>query len=792
MTQEDTITSKPIQTLSWADKIKNNKRWFRNNADYAISQANFDRTGEGGRKDYDTLYQVYNNQFPMKWFEHVTDPLSAKVAAHKAFPAKVRPVTIIRTNIDLLMAEYPRRPFIYTVNNLGEGGYNAYTTALNDKMHASIEAYFTEQMLAQMSPEQVQENQGKPAPVPEEIQKQFHATYKDAIAIKAQKWVRRALREYNVRTKFLKMFKDWLIVGEAYSYKGMEYGSFCYEHISPKSIFFIKSDETDYIEDADTVVVRRSMTVSDVVDRFYEELSKEDILNMEQNASSKSPESFYNTLKSASVNGLVDVYHITWKARKKLVILHRVDQETGEEEEIEVDESYPVERELGEWVEVLWPNEIYETWRIGPDKYVRMQAIEVQRNEMNNFSACKQPYNGRNFSSTHATNISVMEIGIPFQIMYIIVTRTLELTIAKSKGKIMLIDHAAIPNEGDWDEEKFFYYAEALGYGLLNRNQIGVDKSWNQYQVMDMSLFENIKQLIDLQNYFKQQWDDVIGINRQRKGQTYASDLVGVNERATFQSTIITDMIFNLFEEFTEKELQGIIDFSKFVNVDGVKSMWNDDVHGNMLLEIDPNTYCNAELGILIESSSEAIALKNKMEATVTAMLQNQVKPSTIATILKEQSISELETKLKEIEAIQASVDESTAKGQQEAEAAADARKEKFEKLAAMLKTDFMNEEYDRKEDIEMLRGEFNTLTFKDGDSNANGIPDVMEVQKHQLDRERLESDNNNKSADRAAAAQVDSNKTALKNKELDLKEVQSQRDGVIKRQQAKKAKTTK
>jgi hypothetical protein len=492
------------------------------------------------------------------------------------------------------------------------------------------------------------------------------------------------------------------------------------------------------------------------------------------------------------VNGLVDVYHITWKARKKLVILHRVDQETGEEEEIEVDESYPVERELGEWVEVLWPNEIYETWRIGPDKYVRMQAIEVQRNEMNNFSACKQPYNGRNFSSTHATNISVMEIGIPFQIMYIIVTRTLELTIAKSKGKIMLIDHAAIPNEGDWDEEKFFYYAEALGYGLLNRNQIGVDKSWNQYQVMDMSLFENIKQLIDLQNYFKQQWDDVIGINRQRKGQTYASDLVGVNERATFQSTIITDMIFNLFEEFTEKELQGIIDFSKFVNVDGVKSMWNDDVHGNMLLEIDPNTYCNAELGILIESSSEAIALKNKMEATVTAMLQNQVKPSTIATILKEQSISELETKLKEIEAIQASVDESTAKGQQEAEAAADARKEKFEKLAAMLKTDFMNEEYDRKEDIEMLRGEFNTLTFKDGDSNANGIPDVMEVQKHQLDRERLESDNNNKSADRAAAAQVDSNKTALKNKELDLKEVQSQRDGVIKRQQAKKAKTTK
>lgn len=776
--------TKPLQTLSWSEKIKDKNTWFKQNVDYYISRAAFGT--DTNPRDYDTLYEVYNNKFPTKWFDHVTDPLSAKVPAHKAFPAKVRPVTILRTNLDLLMAEYPRRPFIYTVNNLGEDGYNNYIAALEDKIHQAVEAYFQQQLAAQMSPEQAAQQGDQPAPVPEEIQKQFHATYKDALAIKGQKWMRRALREYNIRGKLLQQFKDWLIVGEARSYKGLSHGTFQYERISPKDLRFGKSPSSDFVEDSEWQVCRRLLTVADVVDEFYDEMSKEDIQDIESQAQFRSPQTFFNTIKGyANTDGLIEVWHACWKSRRQVKILHYPDPQTGEEQEMEVDEDYPVDKTMGEWVEEIWPNEGYEGWRIGPDKYFRLRPIPVQRNAMNNCSQLKMPYNGRNFSDTEADNISVMEIGLPFQIMYIIVTRTLELCIAKSKGKIMLIDHAAIPNEGDWDEEKFFYYAEALGYGLLNRNQIGVDKSWNQYTVLDMSLFDSIKQLIELQDHFKQQWDDVIGINRQRKGQTYASDLVGVNERATFQSTVITDMIFNLFEEFAEKELQGILDFSKFVNVNGVKAMYNSDVYGTELVDIDPNTYCNAELGLMIESSAEAISRKNKMESTITAMLQNNASPSTIAEIVLMDNVAEMRTKLKEIEELQRKVEEQNAKNEQEAEAAADQRKKDFAKYQSMLNTDYMNEEYDRKEDLEMIKGDFNTYTFKDGDSNANGVPDAMEVAKHQLDREKFEAGVQQQNADRALKQQSEQNKMAMKDKELRQREVQSRR-------QARKAATKK
>lgn len=774
-TEETGYQGKPIQTLSWAEKEANKKSWYKKNADFYIKgSSRFGKIVEGnGQRDLGQLYDAYNSKFPLNWFKHITDPLSAKVPAHKAFPAKIRPVTILRTNIDLLMSEYPRRPFIYQVENLGEGGYNNYLESLNNKLQGVINNYFNQQFQQSLAGQpQDPNNPPQPPPLPDEIQQDFQKNYKDAIAVKCQRWLNRAMKEYKIKSKLLKQFKDWLIVGEAYSYKGLLHGSFVYERVSPMMIDYDKSDETDMIEDASWVVARRLMTTADIVDRFYEDLKKQDILTLEKGNMAQSPEAFYNYLteSASTVNAdKHDVYHAVWKGRKEIKIIHYFDPETGEPAQKNVDEDYPVGDE--EVAESIWVNEVYETWRIDKDLYLKMGPIAVQRNEMNNFSACKLPYNGRRFSDTHSVNISPLEIGIPFQIMYIIVTRALELTIAKSKGKIVLIDQNVIPNQGDWTEEKFFYYAESLGYALVNRNQIGVDKTFNQYQVLDMSLFDNIKQLIELQAHFKQEWDDVLGINRQRKGQTYASDLVGVTERATFQSTVITDMIFNLFEEYVETELQGIIDYSKFVNVDGVKAMYNNDMYETELLEIDPNTYCNADLGISVQNSSEAIGMKNKLEGTVTAMLQNKVRPSTVAEVIRAVNIPDLIAKLKQIEKIE----DDLARQQQQDEAKmqedADARKEKFLNIENELKTKYMNAEYDRKEDIELIVADAATLTFKNGDSDANGIPDAMEIDKRRLEREKLEADNAHKNADRSLKQTDMGIKAGQKDAEIRIKD---------------------
>ena len=786
---EVTSSGKPLQTIPWNDKVKDSGKWFENCCNYYIGVSRFyGRTRSNDSRDLKVLYDVYNAKFPTDWFVQHTDPLSAKDPKHRQFPAKIRPVCILRTNLDLLMAEYPRRPFIYQVNNLSDDGYSKYQEELKSTVTNNIMEHFKTMLTKQMMQEGLLTEDGQPASeeamqqvqqrldsleLPQSIKEKFSSSYKDAVAIKGQKWMKRIIAESYFRQKLNKCFKHWVIVGETYSFKTIENNQLIYRAVSPLMIDYDKSPEEDFIEDGEWVVFEDFITVSDAVDRYYDELKEENIKKMEQTTIYNSPTHLYDHLSTTletSRGNKVRVLHVIWKGKKKWGMVTRINPETQEVEQIEVDEDYKIDKDT-ESVEWHWANEIYECTKLSHDIYLRKRAFPFQRNSMSNFSKTKLPYNGRKFSDTHSQNVSVMEIGLPLQIMYIIVTYTLERTIARSKGKIVLLDQNVIPRDEGWDEEKFFYYSEAMGYGLINRNQIGVDKSYNQYQVLDMTLFDSIKQLIELQQHFKNEWDDLIGINRQRKGQTYASDLVGVNERATFQSTVITDMIFNLFEEWVERELQGLLDLTKFLAIDGVYKIWNETDLNTEILEIEPTEYCSADLGIMVQSSAEAIAIKNKMEANVQAMLQNNVKPSTILNLLKSQNIAELESKLLNIEAIQAQAEQQAARSKEEAEAAADERKKQFMEYQELLKRGSMHEEYDRKEDIENIRGTFSTFTYQTGDVNNNGIPDAQEVGKLTLDREKYMGDLQDKREARLHEAREKEKDRSLKKEEIASKE---------------------
>lgn len=754
--EQVTSTGKPLQAVPWADKVADNGAWFEKCADYYIGISRFyGRTRSNDSRDLKVLYDVYNAKFPADWFSAQTDPLSAKNPKHKQFPAKIRPVSILRTNLDLLMAEYPRRPFQFLVNNISDDGYSSYQEQLKKTVNNNIVKRFQLKLQQDMMAEGLLSEDGQPASeeaaqqiqerldaleLPEQIEERFRGSYKDGLAIKGQKMVKFMTGTSYFRQKLNKCFKHWLITGEVYSYKTIEHGEFVYKPVSPLMIDYDKSPEEDYIEDGEWVVYEEYRTVSDVVDSYYDELKKENIDKLETTTIYNSPTHLYDHLSSTletSRGNKVRVLHVTWKGKKKWGVLTRLDPMTGEPQQIEVDEDYPVDKET-ETVEWFWGNEFYETTKISHDLHVRKRAIPFQRNSLTNFSKTKGPYNGRKMSDTHSQNVSVLEIGLPIQIMYIIVTYNLERTIARSKGKIALIDKNAIPTGDGWDEETFFYYSEALGYACLDRNQVGVDKSFNQYQVLDLTCFDQIKQLIEYQQHLKQEWDDLIGINRQRKGQTYAADLVGVNERATFQSTVMTDMIFNLFEEWVERELQGILDLSKYLAVDGVAKLLNNTDLGMELLEIEPTSYCNASLGLMMENAADAIAKKNKMESYATQMLQNKVKPSTIFKILNSDNMAELHSMLIHIEEMEAKALQSQSQSEQEAQAAETERVQAFETFRELLKRATMHEEYDRKEDLEEIKGTYNTFTFQDGDANDNGVPDAAEAAKILLEKEKL------------------------------------------------------
>lgn len=788
-------TGRPLQRIPWAQKMEDSKHWFKQNVEYYISLSNFNFDGTGPtRKDLRLLYQVYNNQFPQKWFNHITDPLSAQDARHKRFPAKMRPVTILRTNLDLLMGEYPKRPFVYQVVNRGEDGYNRYTDALKTSTQSNLTQHFVAEMQKQAQAQGTPTNQIPgldQIELPPSLKERFNSTYKDAIAIQGQRWLDRALAEYNIQDEFLRMFKDWLIAGRACSYKGILHGTLKYERISPLNLDYDKSPDTIYIEDGEWAVCRRLYTLSDIVDYFYEQLKDEDLHDLENRSQYKSPFAFYQYLQDTynrdTFTGKIPVYHVVWKGKKKIKIVSFPDPITGEIQEQEHDEDYIANKEIGEKVEEMWVNEVYEGWRVGDNIYPSLQPIPVQRNEMNNLSSCKLPYNGRNYSDLHTENISVLELGLPFQQMYMIINYILEKTIAKSKGKIMQIDINSIPKKDGWTEEKFFYYSEAMGYQMINRNQIGVDKTWNQYHVLDMSLFDQIKQLIELKNNYKQEWDDVIGITRQRKGETAPSDLKSVTEMGLMQSSVITDMIYNFFEEFTEREMQGILDYSKFVNIDGVKSIYNNEDFGSELMNIDPNTYCYAELGIKVSKSTKELAVLNQLKQQLEPLIQQGANASTILEIIQAKNVAELKMKLKTIEDMQAAMSQNEQQSEAQQAQEADERKKEFAQFEHALGLDTISAEWDRRDQNTMIKGEYDVRKMGDIDETEEGGIETAIIEKT-----KVLADINHK---RDKLAQEDRNSQreySMRKQELDAKVAADKQKAITDRIKARKPSSSK
>lgn len=752
-TQQPEISSgKPLQTIPYAEK---NKEWRKQNVAYFIRTASVNLQGQGfaqqGNATYDEVgtvadwYDWYNNRIDSKLFDYVTNPLNATKQQFKAFPARIRNLNILRPTIDLLIGEYSRRPFKFDVINLdGDGAYNSF---LEEREKA-----FKKNLTTRIA-EEVKRQQGDPSaqnmPDPATFIDAFNGSYKDNLAVTGYKALRQIIAELKLREKFKQQFKHWCIAGSVASIKGIAHGDIYFENVSPKWTSVNKAPATFNYEDGSDLVFKFRMTVADLIDMFYEDLKEENIAKLEANEDTYRRGLFqFFTTKGNQDESLAkcDLYYTTWISRKKIGFLTYSDPLTGEPQKMEVDELYVPDTAAGESVEWTWVNEAWEGWRINDDIYLGIRPCDVQRNEMGNLSACKLPGNGRRFSDLESKNVSVFMLGMPYQIMYMILNYRIELLIAKSKGKILLLDKNTISDDEEHGDEKVFYYAEALGYMLLDRSQDGVDRMWNQYGVQDMSLFNGISELIKLAQYYKGEWEEMMGFTRQRKGDINSSDGLGTTNEAIFRSSVITDILFSTFDDYVNSELQGLHDLSKVAWANGKRGHYVRDDGQTELLNIDPEVYCNSNLGIFPQIQSELAPKLEMMKNQVNAIAQRKdVKLSTIADIIFTDSYAEMKEKLKKAEAIEQAIAAQNAESEHERNVELEQIKRDYEQFQHQLELEKIDKEWDRRDNNEYIKAEVapkpegTDSVLDTGKIEENAQRRLETLSKFSLEREKLQ-----------------------------------------------------
>jgi hypothetical protein len=718
-------------------------------------------------RDVRLFYEAYNNRLPDSYFRYVTNPLNSSNSEYTNWPARLRPYSIIRPNVDLLEGEYERRPFAFAVkvhnadavNHIQEGIYKDILGALEQQFINSL----NEQGQQTGLPSQ-------PYEPPAKIKAAYASNYRDKRAEMGEAALNIIIDQQHLEEKFKRLFRDWLIAGECFTYKGVRGNQLTYERVSPLDLDYDKSPDCEYIEDGSWAVRRMYLTPAEVTDNFYEYLN-EDELDLIEDQNGHLAFRAVGTGSQATLRDDRDlrrtkvvVFHVVWKYLTKVGILSYTNPITGELEEIEVPETFKADKEKGEEVTWYWVNEVWEGYRIGAgsgaaDKsiYLGIQPVPGQRNTVNNLSECKLPYNGKRFSDTHSQNISIVEMGMSYETLHRILHFQMEKTIAKSKGKIILMDQNAIPKKHGWDEEKFFYWADATGWALIDRNQPGADKNFNQYTVLDLGLYQHIENLISLMTFVKQEWDELLGITRQRKGQVKASDTAGGTQTAVDQSTVISEKVFSRFEEFVRAELQGLLDVSKTAWSDGFQAAYQGDDQRTAILQIDPGEYIEMDMGVYISRSARDLANLEMVRQQVQSFAQNGANPSTIVDVVQARSLSKLKAVLQEAELKSMEAANAAAQSEQDSMERLEMIRGQFEQLKGLVEERLIHVKYDREEDLEMLKqsGE---------DQNPDPVIDPSGAQKVALDDQ-------NKKREITLKERSEQIKARQKDRELDLKE---------------------
>ena len=687
---------RPQQKTSYANKIANNHEWARRCIDYYGA---YDQTfNEGEKEKQRKRRHWFNSEFDRADFEKIVNPLNSIKQEFKQWGADLRPFNIMRPIIERLASEYRKRPMGYTIDVNNPDAVSKHEQDMMNEIKMSIRQQFANEVNKQLG-DPSGEQTGIPTQqqeTPQEIRERY-VNMRDGRAVEGTHALELLINETHAKQLWFDGMMDWLLYGDVVTLKEVQYETLDYRKFP--SYLCGWDSTTTFIEDGEYCWSREFKPISWVVDSFYDELTEEQINTLENSTQyGYNPNNPFNS----NTGGTIDVLHVAWRAFTKIGILTYYDPETGEELTTEVPEEYVASE--GESIEWRWINEVWEGYRLDGRIYIRMRPIPYQRRRMDYISSAKLPYNGRVYSNDYKNRISVASIAIPYQILYLSVMRQMELTLSKNKSKVLLIDKNVIPHNDGWDEEKFMYYGQALGYLFINRNQIGADKSFNQYSVLNMSTLDEVNYLIQLATWVEQQLKNTFGITPGREGQFSAKEGTGQRETEMFQSAVISEELFARFDEFLERELQGILDVSKYCFRNGKRAKFVGSDLRTKILDVDPANYSSIEFGVKVSTDPRTMETMKRMQQAVHAFAQNGASPTTILEVLDAQNASMLKEALEKMDAKLQQQQQMQGQQQQQLQQAQAQAAQQQSQQDHQEELEKINLEYDRKLELEQVK----------------------------------------------------------------------------------------
>lgn len=686
----------PPQQLPFSKK---NKKWRKQICDWADSKTFFNYSLVRKSVIHKKInYDLLNGKLHMNDMEMVLNPESIQAGF---ISDRIQHYPIMNSKLNVLRGEESKRVFDYRVVITNP---NSISEVENNK----------KQELLQKLQEWVSNTSQSEEEASRELEKigdYFTYEWQDMREIRANSLLNHYVKELSLPLLFNQGFMDAMTVGEEIYQCDIVGGEPIVTRVNPLKIRVFKSGYSNKIEDADIIILEDYWSPGKVIDTYYDVLTKKDMeyiekmpdhvgqaatdsmdniddrygfVNNNMIGDEISTEGFFwdplsgydgvtNSLLPYDIAGNLRVIRVYWKSRRRIKKVKSYDPQTGEEIYNFYPETYVIDKDNGEEEQIFYINEAWEGTKIGTDIYVNMRPRVIQYNRLSNPSRCHFGIIGSIYNLNDNRPFSLVDMMKPYNYLYDAIHDRLNKLIARNWGSLVRLDLAKKPK--GWDVEKWLYYAKTMGLAVedsFNEGNIGAATgklagALNNASsgIIAASDGNQIQQYINLLEFIKMEMSEVAGITKQREGQVSSRETVGGVERATLQSSHITEWLFVIHEDVKKRVLECLLETTKIALKGRSKKFQYILSDSSMkIMEIDGDEFAEADYGLIVDNSNGAQELSNKLDVLAQAALQNQA--LSFSTIMKLYNSSSNAEKQRLVEKDERNIQERNVQAQQQ------------------------------------------------------------------------------------------------------------------------------
>lgn len=687
----------PPQQLPFSKK---NKKWRKAHLDWADSKTFFNYSLVRKSVIHKKInYDLLNGKLHMSDIELMLNPDSIKAGF---VPDRIQHYPIMNSKLNVLRGEESRRVFDYRVIVTNP---NAISEIENNKKEELLQNL--QKLMADTSKSEEEFNQEL-----EKLNDYYTYEWQDMREIRGNAILNHYVKEYNIPLLFNNGFMDAVTVGEEIYQCDIVGGEPVIERLNPLKVRIFKSGYSNKIEDADIIIIEDYWSPGRVIDTYHDVLSKKDIeyienipdhigqasidsmdniderfgyVNNHMVGEEISTDGFYfdpfnlfsdsisNSLLPYDLAGNIKVLRMYWKSRRRIKKVKSYDPETGEEVYNFFPETYIIDKDNGEEEQIFYINEAWEGTKIGTDIYVNMRPRVVQYNRLSNSSRCHFGIIGSIYNLNDSRPFSLVDMMKRYNYFYDVIHDRLNKIMARNWGKLLRLDFAKIPKK--WDIEKWMYYAKVNGIAVedsFKEGNIGAASGKlagalnnSSSGVIDAEFGNSIQSQINLLEFIKMEMSEVVGITRQREGQISNRETVGGVERATLQSSHITEWLFVVHDDVKRRVLECFLETAK-IAFKGRSKKFQYILSDNSMriMDIDGDEFAEADYGLVVDNSQGTQELAQKLDMLAQAALQNQA--LSFSTIMRLYNSSSLAEKQRLVERDEQAIQARNAQAQQQ------------------------------------------------------------------------------------------------------------------------------